>query len=200
VGHHPDAHAHPDGRGQLSGRRDRPPGGCVRLCEQWRQDAQIRRRQSGGIYGILCPVCQRVRCCDPYFGQQQAVVLLPECTAGCRRIRECLRRGQPEHLHRAGLSGSEGSKVGRRRTDGPRHPDEAAEPCQAGGAELRAGPVGLHGEKRPLLRRAGLRGQSAGHQTGPGSNQRRAESGQKIPRKPAHLRGQVHHRPSGRPG
>ena len=147
VGHRPDAHAHPDGRGQLSGRCDRPPGGCVRLCEQWRQDAQIRRRQSGGIYGILCPVCQRVRCCDPYFGQQQAVVLLPECTAGCRRIRECLRRGQPEHLHRAGLSGTEGSKVGRRRTDGPRHPDEAAEPCQAGGAELRAGPVGLHGEK-----------------------------------------------------
>ena len=71
---------------------------------------------------------------------------------------------------------------------------------QTGRAELCTGPAGFYGQERPLLRCAGLRGKPAGHQARTGSDRRRTEGSQKIPRQPAHLRGQVHHRPSGRPG
>ena len=138
-----------------------------------------------------------MRCGDPYFGQQQAFVLLPECEAGGRRIRECLCGGQPEYLYRAGLSGAESGQVGCRWPAPSQHYDAAAEPCQTGRAELCTGPAGLYGQERPLLRCAGLRGKPAGHQARTGSDRRRAEGSQKIPRQPAHLRGQVHHRPSG---
>ena len=170
MGHHPDAHAHPDGRGQLSGRRHHPPGGCVHLCERRRQDAEIRRGESGGVRRILWQLHGGLRRGHPHLGQQQAFVLLPERKAGRRGLCKRLCGGQPEHLHRAGLSCAEGGQVGSRRPAAPQHRHAAAEPGQAGGAELCAGPAGLHGQKRPLLRCAGLRGQPAGHQTGAGSH------------------------------
>ena len=48
VEHQPDPHAHPHGRGKLSGRRYHPPRRCIRPCPERRQNAQIRRPQSGG--------------------------------------------------------------------------------------------------------------------------------------------------------
>ena len=86
MGHHPDAHAHPDGRGKLSGWRYHPPGRGVCPCECRRQNAQIGGGKSGGIHRFLCKLREGIRCGHPYFGQQQAFVLLPERKAGGGRI------------------------------------------------------------------------------------------------------------------
>ena len=120
-----------------------------------------------------------MRCGDPYFGQQQAFVLLPECEAGGRRIRECLCGGQPEYLYRAGLSGAESGQV-------------AADGLPPRNITMRLQSLAKRVELSFVLDRLDFMAKSgrcsgvlafgakpAGHQARTGSDRRRAEGSQK---------------------
>lgn len=58
------AHAYSHGRGELSGRCEHPPRRCICPCAERRQNAQIRRRQSGGVCGFF----------DPFAKEYDAVI------------------------------------------------------------------------------------------------------------------------------